>query len=72
MAEAGFDGISVERCERSYELRESGPYRERTHSSLHLIPPEAFARGLALLERDLRAGPIRGVSPVLLVWATKR
>ncbi len=47
------------------------PYRAQVFSSLRLIPKEAFARGMARLERDFRKGPIPWVSRYLMLWGAK-
>ncbi|MFN8483774.1 MAG: methyltransferase domain-containing protein [Anaerolineae bacterium] len=71
MREAGFRGLREERVEFAYGLTDATPYRDRAFSSLHLIPEDAFQRGLARMERDLRAGPIPCVSRYLLLWGVK-
>jgi SAM-dependent methyltransferase len=65
VAEAGFEATRVERCERAHELAETGPYRERTHSSLHLIPP----RGVRARSRAPRARPPGRADPRRLAGA---
>lgn len=68
---AGFADIRVEQVELAYLLTDPTPYRERTFSSLHLIPDETFARGLARLESEMAAGPIAALSLYTLVWARR-
>ena len=43
-------------------------YREQAYSSLHLIPDDAFQRGLERMEQELMAGPIYALSLYTLVW----
>lgn len=68
MAEAGFTPIWSETTEQPYLLTDIQGYRERAYSSLHLLADDAFRRGVALLERDLRDGPIAALSLYTLVW----
>ena len=71
MREAGFGALREDVVELAYALTDATPYRDRAFSSLHLIPEDAFQRGLAQMERDLRVGPIACVSRYLLLWGTK-
>jgi hypothetical protein len=71
MAAARFGHVADEHVELAYELTELQPYRDRAFSSLHLIPPEAVARGLARLEADRQRGPIAGLSLYTIVWGRK-
>ncbi len=71
MATAGFKEPVVHGVSRSYGLSDIQPYRDRAFSSLHLIPEEAFARGLARLEADLAQGPIPVVSRYTIIWGTR-
>ncbi|MFN8473594.1 MAG: methyltransferase domain-containing protein [Anaerolineae bacterium] len=68
---AGFGAVREERVEFAYELTDATPYRDKAFSSLHLIPADAFQRGLARMERDLQVGPIACVSRYLLLWGVK-
>jgi ubiquinone/menaquinone biosynthesis C-methylase UbiE len=70
MAQAGFCGVTEEQVEFPYQLNDTRAYREKAFSSLHLIPENAFQRGLAHMEQDLRAGPIPCVSRYVLLWGT--
>jgi hypothetical protein len=63
--------VSEQVVEFGYELTDVQPYRDRVFSSLRLIPEDAFQRGLARMDEDLRAGPIRCVSYYLLLWGTR-
>lgn len=71
MAEAGFEGINEERVESRTAIQDIQAYRDKAFSSLHLISPDAFARGIQRLETDLLAGPIQAVSRYLLLWGDK-
>jgi ubiquinone/menaquinone biosynthesis C-methylase UbiE len=72
MTSVGFESLSEEVAEYSYELRDSVAYREKVFSSLLYISDEAFRRGLARLEADLLRGPVRCTSRYLLLWGKKR
>jgi SAM-dependent methyltransferase len=71
MAAAGFTDIETTHVELAYDLTDAQPYRDRAFSSLHLIPPDALANGLARLERDLAAGPIAALSLYTLLWGRR-
>ncbi len=71
MARAGFVAIRQETVEFPYQLTDSQAYRDRAFSSLHRIGDEAFQRGLARLEADLRTGPVPCVSRYLLLWGSR-
>ncbi len=71
MQAAGFQEIHEDLVECPYSLNSSQPYRDKAYSSLHLIPEEAFERGLARMEEDLKNGPIPCVARYVLVWGTK-
>lgn len=68
MAEAGFNPIGNETTEQPYALADIQGYRERAYSSLHLIPDDAFWRGIERMERELAVGPIAALSLYTLVW----
>jgi SAM-dependent methyltransferase len=71
MERTGF-GVSHEtRVEFGYGLSDIQAYRDRAFSALHLIPGDAFQRGMERLEEDLRRGPIACVSWYVLLWGTK-
>jgi ubiquinone/menaquinone biosynthesis C-methylase UbiE len=55
----------------STPLPDIEPYRAKVFSSLRLIPEEAFASGMARLEKDFHQGPIPWVSRYLMLWGTK-
>lgn len=71
LVEAGFSDLQEVVAEFPYALTDVQPFRDKAFSSLHLIPVEAFERGLQRMEQDLRAGPIPCVSRYLLLWGTK-
>jgi ubiquinone/menaquinone biosynthesis C-methylase UbiE len=71
MAVAGLEDPLVTEVSRSYDLTDIQPYRDRAFSSLHLIPEQAFARGLTRLEEELAQGPIPVVSRYTIIWATR-
>lgn len=71
LTDAGFRRVWTEHVELVYALTDLEPYRSRAFSSLHLIDGEAWARGLARLAEDLRAGPIAALSLYTLVWGER-
>jgi ubiquinone/menaquinone biosynthesis C-methylase UbiE len=70
MAAAGFVSPALESVELEYELSDLQPYREQAFSSLLLIDEDAFQRGIACLEAELRSGPIQALSLYTIVWGT--
>ena len=71
MYQAGFTVINKRQVEFPYQLTDIQLYRDKAYSMLHLISPEAFARGLAQLEQDFRLGPIPAVSRYMLLWGMR-
>lgn len=71
MTRAGFVGLTEETVEHSYELTDAAPYRDKVFSSLLYISDDAFQRGLAKLEADLRRGPVPCTSRYLLLSGEK-
>jgi SAM-dependent methyltransferase len=71
MTRAGFESITEEVVEHEYSITDAAPYRDRVFSALLYITDEAFARGLARLEADLRRGPVRGVARYMLLRGSK-
>jgi ubiquinone/menaquinone biosynthesis C-methylase UbiE len=71
MVEAGFSGLQEVVAEREYELQDIQRYRDKAFSSLHLISPNAFKRGIQRLEQDVRDHPIPAISLYLLLWGVK-
>lgn len=72
MLACGFDDLQETLVEHAYELAELDAYRSQAFSCLHLIPAEAFERGLRRMEHDLREAPIPAVSRYLLLWGRKQ
>jgi len=68
---SGFQKLSEEVVEFAYALSDPAPFERKAFSSLHLIPEEAFNRGLARLKQDLQAGPVACVSRYALYLARK-
>lgn len=71
MERMGFKNLRETRVASSCRMADARAYRDKAFSSLHLIPEDAFQRGVDRMERDLRAGPITAVVRHLLLWATK-
>lgn len=70
LADAGFGQLPEQHVGATYQVTDAASYRAKVYSSLLFIPPEAFARGLARIEDDLRRGPLAGVAQQTLLWAT--
>lgn len=71
MERVGFGEITENTVEFAYQLTDIQAYRDKTFSSLYVIPEEGFRRGIERMERDLRIGPIKCVSRYLLLWGVK-
>jgi len=71
MKRAGFDSSFERTVEFAYDLEDISAFRDRVFSSLHLIPEDAFQRGLRRMEEDLAQGPIHCVSRYTMVWGSK-
>lgn len=71
MQGVGFIEIIENMVEFPFQLTRIQPYRDKAFSSLHLIPEDAFQRGIERLERDLRTGAIPCVSRYSLIWGMK-
>jgi SAM-dependent methyltransferase len=71
MEGAGFGEVDEHMVELPYLLTDIQAYREKTFSTLHLIPEQAFQRGIAQMEADLSQGPIPCVSRYTMVWGVK-
>lgn len=69
--EAGFKDIREDLEEFNYELTDIQAYRDKAFSSLHIIPDDAWGRGLARMEEDLKAGPIMCTAYYTVLWGTK-
>lgn len=70
MGSAGLHRLVEHQEEFAGELTDSGPYRDKAFSVLHLIPQDAFQRGLARMEADLPVGPIPWVPRYVLLWGS--
>jgi ubiquinone/menaquinone biosynthesis C-methylase UbiE len=68
MRQADFVNLTESTVEFRCMLTDCGPFEAKAYSTLHLIPPEAFERGLTRMQRDLQHGPIASVSRYVLVW----
>lgn len=71
MRSTGFRACEARTGRSTFPIPDSGPYRDRIFSCLRLIPEDAFRRGLAAMEADLRAGPLAGVSELLFLVAER-
>jgi len=71
MEGVGFHDMVEHTVEFTDDVLDIQEYRERAYSALHLLPEEAFQRGIARMERDLQRGPLRRVSRYILVWGVK-
>jgi ubiquinone/menaquinone biosynthesis C-methylase UbiE len=73
--QAGFVEVDARTVEFRYSLTDIQAYRDKAFSVLHLIPEEAFQRGIARMERDLQGDysrtPIPCVSRYTLLWGAK-
>lgn len=71
MEQGGFRVMSEELVEFSYQLTDIRAYQDKVFSALHLIPEDAFHRGIRRMKADLCAGPIPCVSRYTLLWGAK-
>jgi SAM-dependent methyltransferase len=71
MAGVGFVALDEQTVECTYPLDDIQIYRDKAFSALHLISEDAFQRGIARMERDLREGPILCTPRYTLLWGTK-
>jgi ubiquinone/menaquinone biosynthesis C-methylase UbiE len=71
MKTAGFGGLAEKTVEHEYALTDSAAYEKKTFSSLHLIPNEAFLRGIRKMKNDLNKGAIKCVSRYGLLWGKR-
>lgn len=69
--EAGFTDLTQVEVEFPCEIADVEPYRAKVHSSLDLIPQDAFDRGIKRLEQDFRSGPVPLIWRYVLLWTTK-
>ena len=71
MTAAGLVDVTTREVAHAYPLYDSGSFRNRAYSCLHLIADDEFAAGLAQMEADLAQGPVAARSEYLLLWARK-
>lgn len=71
MRNAGFVQPEEQTVEFAGELSDIGSFRDKAYSCLRLIPDDAFRRGIARMEDDVRVGPIAWVSRYCIVWGLK-
>ena len=71
MRSAGFQEQNEKKVVFPYEIYDIQVYEEKAFSSLHLIPEDAFKRGISRMHADLETGPIQAVSHYLLLWGKK-
>lgn len=71
MQEAGFGGFAEDLEEFAYQLTDIQAYRDKAFSSLHIIPEDAWKRGLRRMEEDLRVAPIPCTAYYTVLWGTK-
>ena len=63
MGEAGFTDIQDNLVEYTFKMKDTQAFRDRAYSSLHLIPEDAFQRGIVRLEDELEEkGYIQNIS----------
>lgn len=71
MKTAGFESVTEGIAQQNAHLTDIQAFREKVFSSLHMIPEEAFYRGIERMARDLCDGPITFVERYLLLWGNK-
>jgi SAM-dependent methyltransferase len=71
MSDAGFVQFVEQTVEFAGALSDIGPFRDKAYSCLRLISDDAFRRGIARMEDDMRVGPIAWVPRYCLVWGAK-
>ncbi len=71
MRTAGFIDASEILVEIRADLTDIQAYRDKAFSSLLLISPEAFDRGITRMEADLQRGPLEYISRYVLEWGRK-
>jgi len=72
MGEAGFTAIEEETIAFPHALTDIQKYRDKAFSSLHLITPDAFNRGMARLVKELQErGSVAANARYTLVWGIK-
>jgi len=68
MDATGFGSTWTATTEQGYQLTDIQGYRERAYSSLHLIPDDAFQRGIGQMENELNEGSVEALALYTLVW----
>jgi len=71
MRSSGFVELNEKVVETVSQLTDIQAFREKAFSSLHLIPTQAYNRGIRKMEEALRRGPIPTVSRYILIWGRK-
>jgi ubiquinone/menaquinone biosynthesis C-methylase UbiE len=71
VSEAGFTEVVEQREQWPFTVHDAEACAAKVYSCLHLISEDAFARGLAHLERDLAASPLAAEARVLLIWGKR-
>jgi SAM-dependent methyltransferase len=71
MTDAGFRAVGATTVELASTTTTIQMYRDQAFSALHVIPKEAFDRGIRRMEEALRHGPIPCVSRYVMVWGSK-
>ena len=71
METAGFTNLEERLVVFPYTLTDLQIFRDKAFSCLHLIPEEAYQRGLRRMEADLGNEPIQAVSRYVALWGSK-
>ena len=71
MEQTGFINIETQEVAFGYSLANIQPYQDKAFSCLHLIPHEAFDRGIARMQTDLAHGQISALSLYTLIWGRR-
>jgi ubiquinone/menaquinone biosynthesis C-methylase UbiE len=71
MLASGFTCLQETLVEHAYEMTDIEKFRSKAFSCLHLIPAEAFERGIQRMRGDLQEAPIPAVSRYVLLWGVK-
>ena len=66
MLAAGFGALREDYVEWARPLASIQGYLDKSYSSLHLIPADAFERATARLRADFERGPVQGLSMYIL------
>jgi ubiquinone/menaquinone biosynthesis C-methylase UbiE len=72
MAESGLETTRQDIVRFPYLINDTGPFESKAFSTLHLIPDEAFQRGLDRMRIDLENGPIPACSHYLMLWGRRK